>query len=129
MSDNLKKFMEEVSKDRALMEKAKNADADRLIAIAKEINLELTEEDLKAPEKEELSDDELAAVAGGGGCFCGLAGLGRYDGIDCRCALGGAGFCDAETSYCTGHGNAFCICAIAGGGATDGKECVGNWKG
>ena len=55
MSDNLKKFMEEVSKDRALMEKAKNADADRLIAIAKEINLELTEEDLKAPEKEELS--------------------------------------------------------------------------
>ena len=92
MSDNLKKFMEEVSKDKTLMERAKKADVDALVAMAKELNLELTEEDLKAPEMGELSDDELASVAGGVGyCECAFSGDGASDGLSCGCYILGNG--------------------------------------
>lgn len=128
MTENLKKFCEEVSKDRNLTERLKNADEAALLAVAKELNLELTEEDFQESGEAAMSEDELGAVAGGGWCGCGLAGLGRFDGIECKCPGAGLGFSESDTSYCVGHGNAFCVCALAGGGATDGMECKGNWK-
>lgn len=129
MTVNLKKFMEEISKDDTLLEKAKKADKAELLAMAKELNLELMEEDFMNPEIESLSEDELAAVAGGGGCGCAVGGIGEYDGIQCSCVVLGTGNTDLRTSYCTGAGKGMCICPAAGAGATDGRECYGQWKG
>ena len=72
MSENLKKFLEAVSKDENLREKAeafvKNADKEQAIAaainLAKQLGIELAEADFEAPE-EEISEEELAVVSGG----------------------------------------------------------------
>ena len=64
MSENLKKFLEAVSKDENLREKAeavvKNADKEQAIAaainLAKQLGIELTEADFEAP-KEEISEE------------------------------------------------------------------------
>lgn len=73
MTENMKKFLELVSKDEALVAKVNAADKNALIALAKELGVELTEADFEHPNK--LSDDELD-VAGGGGTWCILIGGG-----------------------------------------------------
>ncbi len=96
MSENMKKFLELVSKDETLKQKMQAfkdmepADAISAgITLAKELGIELTEADF-AKEKSagELSDDELDAVAGGGGTyFCVLLGVAT----NWFCPIGGAG--------------------------------------
>ncbi len=74
MSENMKKFLELISKDENLkkkmaeLEKMESDKAIReIIALAKEHGIELSEADfVKAESDDELSDDELDAVAGGG---------------------------------------------------------------
>ncbi len=123
MSDNMKKFLELVSKDENLKQKLQACNdmepADAIstsIALAKELGIELGEADF-ANEKScgELSDDELDAVAGGGGCGCFAAGGGggtdENDGntYGCACVMygqGGDGRLKDEN----------CVCGFAGMG-------------
>ena len=78
MRENLKAFLAKVSADALLIERLKAAkEYDEILALAKEIGVELTLADIE-PENSELSEEELNVVSGGksGGCFCVLAGGG-----------------------------------------------------
>ena len=104
MSENFKKFLEIVSKDEALKQKAlafndmEKGDAIRaVIALAKEVGIELTEADFSEKEaNNELTDDELDSVAGGN-CACAVGGGGggtdASDGktYGCACVMYGQG--------------------------------------
>ena len=112
MTDNLKKFLEEASKDADFTQKISKADSTQtLIALAAEKGFTLTEEELEQlSHSKSVSDDELEAVAGGGECFC-LVGGGGTGGTwvkSCACVLGGGG----EMS----DGSARCVCVSAGTG-------------
>ncbi len=120
MSENMKKFLELVSKDENLkqrMQVCNDMEPEKAIqagiALAKELGIDLSEADLVKNESgDELNDDELDAVAGGGGCACAAAGGGGGTEIDgntygCACAFYGQGG-DA-------HGHDFnCICFLGG---------------
>ena len=116
MSENLKKFFESVSKDEVLQEKMNALSADRenavayIIALAKEIDIELCEADFKASE-EELSEDELGAVRGG------MGSSGGCTNSACWCTVGGGGggrMLDDNSAF-------GCACAVYGQGG-DGKD-------
>ena len=95
MTDNLKKFLEEASKDQEFIEKVNGTHApEALIALAAEKGFALTAEDLKPDQPTgELSEDELDAVAGGSACACISFGLGEKEKADkqCICYAAGAG--------------------------------------
>lgn len=122
MTDNLKNFLEAISNNDELKEKVNRATKDEIISIAKEMQIELKEEDLDIQSAQEFSDDELAAVTGGGQCICVAGGCGDDNGLTGGCILLGMGWCLPD-SHCTGHGNGACFCLFAGGGFTDGREC------
>lgn len=64
--EQLKAFLEKVKADTSLQEKLKAAaDADAVLAIAKEAGFKISAEDLKNAQVTELSDEELEGVAGG----------------------------------------------------------------
>ena len=119
MNENLKAFLAKVSVDAQLIERLKAAkDYDEILALAKELGLELTLADIE-PENVELSEDELNAVSGGksGGCFCMLAGggggkNGRDDVYGCACVAYGQGG-DGDKDDFT------CFCALGGEGVID----------
>ena len=72
MNENLKKFLEEASKNEELKTKLealtdKETAGERAVEIAKEYGFSLTAEDFKSAEGGELSVDELEQVAGGMG--------------------------------------------------------------
>lgn len=95
MADNMKKFLELVSQNEELGKKLNGMNKEEIIAAAKELGVELTEDDLKQ-ESEELSDDELDAVAGGKSCACVLGGGGKKTGDGsiydvCACVAAGTG--------------------------------------
>lgn len=105
MNEKLKKFMEEVSKDADLANKINTASKETIIEIAKAKGIELTEEDFAIPANQELSDDELAAVAGGVGyCECAFSGDGAGDGLSCGCYLLGNGEGNVKNDNCTCFG-------------------------
>lgn len=110
MTENMKKFLELVSKDEEFIAKIREAGQDALIAIAKELGFELTEEDL-VQSAEELDDQELDVVAGGGTCACVLGGGGTQEGNDrvCACILHGEG-ADIQKKFSR------CYCLAGGGG-------------
>ena len=87
----------------------------KMIELLKEYGVELTAEDLKAPSGE-LSDDELEAVSGGGGCGCPVIGGGGGDYLGCFCVAEGSGTLDG-TDKINEYGG--CYCAGAGAGATN----------
>ena len=112
MTDNLKKFLEKASETEALLEKVSaEKEPAALIAMAKDMGIELTEDDLMQP-VEEMSDDELDAVAGGSdvSCACAMGGGGTKDTNDktCACVLAGVGYDKA--------GRERCLCGFAGYG-------------
>ena len=129
MTENGRKFLEQVSKDKALQAELQKAQGMALNALLKDKGLEdaaakagteamlkvasahgfkLTAEDLKPAKLEALSENELKAVAGGGVCSCPFAGSGTSDGLTCSCFMIGAGK-DSKGSVCA--------CSFAGGGA------------
>lgn len=112
MTENMKKFLEAVSKDEALTAEIGAMGMDEILALAKDLDLELTEADLAKPAVQELGDDELDTVAGGGdvSCACAMGGGGTKDNNDktCACVLAGAGY---STS-----GRERCVCGFAGYG-------------
>lgn len=109
MSENLKKFLEAVSANEKLAEKAGESSREELLAMAKELGLALTEEDFWQ-ESKELSDDELDAVAGGGTCVCVVGGGGKRSANDksCACFTGGWGY--------TTDRHERCLCVVGGSG-------------
>ena len=131
MTENGKKFLEQVSKDKALQAELQKAQGEALSALLKDKGLEdaaakagteamlkvasahgvkLTAEDLKPAKLEPLSEDEMKAVAGGASCTCPLAGMGGGDDLDCACLVGGMGMW---------HGFSPCACAVYGSGDLD----------
>ncbi len=102
MTENVKKLFELSSQDEKLRKALCEApDVKSIISLAAEHGITLTEEELKmdASKEQELDEDELALVAGGGSCFCFVGGGGKsqvWQGHDyentCICVLGGAGF-------------------------------------
>lgn len=119
MSENLKAFLAKVSADAQLIERLKAAkEYGEIIALAKEIGVELTLADIE-PENSELSEEELNAVSGGksGGCFCVLAGggggkNGRDDVYGCACVAYGQGGDGSKDDFT-------CFCALGGEGVID----------
>ena len=64
--EQLKAFLEKVKADTNLQEKLKAAaDADAVLAIAKEAGFSISADDLKNAQVTELSDEELEGAAGG----------------------------------------------------------------
>ena len=70
--EQLKAFLEKVKGDTSLEEKLKTAaDADAVVAIAKDVGFTISADDLKNAQSIEISDEELENAAGGyrrGGC-------------------------------------------------------------
>jgi predicted ribosomally synthesized peptide with nif11-like leader len=110
MSENLKKFFEAISKDEALVQKVGSMSQEELLALGKELGIELTAQDFEQPQ--ELSDDDLDAVAGGSdvSCACAMGGGGTKDTNDrtCACVLAGVGY--------DKNGSERCLCGFAGYG-------------
>ena len=119
MTENLKKFLEAVSKDEALQAKVNALESNKetamvdIIALAKELGIELTEADFAQPDGE-ISEDELETINGGGcptagtvnnSCYCAAAGGGggkqKDDDIwGCACVAYGQGG-DAKDDHTT----------------------------
>ncbi len=116
MNENVKKFLEAVSKDDNLVDKIKKATHEDLLALADKLNLPLSKEDIDshAADMKAASMDELEAVNGGEKCVCVVGGGGkatRKGQKVCACVGGGYG----ETEIITGiHGR--CCCVWGGGG-------------
>ncbi len=112
MTENLKKFLETVSKDEALTAKVGTMGKEELLALAKELGIELTEADLQKLAVQELDDDDLDTVAGGSdvSCACAMGGGGTKDDNDktCACVLAGVGY--------SKNGRERCVCGFAGYG-------------
>ena len=87
----MKKLLEIVSGNKELAAKIGGMAREDIIALARELGVELTEADFA--QKYELSDDELDAVAGGGRCICSFGGGGEYSDGSVRCffIIGGDG--------------------------------------
>lgn len=117
--EQLIKFMNEhPGLQEKLNEMAKENSIDFNEKIITELNnagFEISMDDLKEPSGE-LSEDELRAVAGGGGCACALGGYGGGDRLYCACLFAGSGGID-NCDNVTGQGG--CVCPVAGTGATN----------
>lgn len=106
MSENLKAFLEAVSKDESLAEKLNGLTEEaQIVAMAAELKIELTEEDFGLPEGE-LDAAELEGVVGGGECYCFAGGGGTEGSRDevCACVLLGTGFGSGERCFCSLYG-------------------------
>ena len=134
MTNDMKQLVEKISADSKLKRQVaeicesgkSNEEIDQeLIALAKELGLTVTAKELDAYENgEELSDDELEAVTGGGACACVLPGGGGGDGLKCGCFTGGNGrvfeYRPATDDYLQlPWDQGGCVCAGAGAGATN----------
>ena len=129
MTDNMKKFLEMISKDVEAGKKAGTLEKDALVAYAKELGVELTEADFVTPDAE-LSEDELVAIHGGGeqqdwADFNNCSGSNGQQ--DCFCTAGGGGQADenGDVCACVGYGQGSrgsgttCICVLIGVGNDD----------
>ncbi|MBQ3484829.1 MAG: Nif11-like leader peptide family RiPP precursor [Clostridia bacterium] len=94
MTENMKKFLEAVSKNEILAKKINTMTKEDLLALAKELGVELIEADFEKPDGE-LEDNELDDVVGGADC--------------CACVLGGGGTKEAM-------GGDVCACVVYGHG-------------
>jgi len=127
MTEHMKKFLEAVSSNSELVEKIGSMTKDELMALAKELDIELAEADF-VKSVTELSDDELDAVGGGDVCACVMGG-GTVDGSStsdvsdavCACVLGGGGK--------NKGGYTRCVCVLGGGGRSVVCSCIGNGVG
>ena len=112
MTENMKKFLEAVSKNEELTKKINTMTKEDLLALAKELSIELTEDDFA--QESELEKDELDVVAGGSVCACPFVGggVGNTNAEkSCFCTAGGGG----EISDLAG-GGCRCVCVLGGGG-------------
>lgn len=116
----------EIQEKMSELQKSGEVTTAKIIDFWKAQGIDLTEEDLKAP-SQELSDDELKGVSGGGGCGCCVTGGGWGDLLECSCiGIGGGGipFRLASGTVIRGIDAKFnkyggCTCPVAGAGATN----------
>ena len=97
MNENLKKFLEEASKNEELKAKLtaltdKETAVEKAVEIAKEYGFTLTAEDFQPADGAELSLDELDQVAGGAWCLV-IGGGSR-----CNCVTNGAARDEQDTT-------------------------------
>lgn len=121
MSENLKKFAAIISENKDLQEKIKSLNEDEeliksfIINESKNYNITISNADFDNS-NEELSKDEMAAIAGSGACACLFVGGGGGSGMVCACPWkAGTGFVDGYSGISSQGG---CICYKAGAGAT-----------
>ena len=72
--DQFKSFQEAVKADAVLQEKLNAADAEEVVAIAQEAGFNISVEDLEVKSSQDLSEEELESVAGGGDPLLGPTG-------------------------------------------------------
>jgi predicted ribosomally synthesized peptide with nif11-like leader len=96
MKEQMKKFMEEVSKDKGLQLELVKDTKQNLAEIAKRRGYDLKPEDFDADQ--ELSAEELNAVAGGAVCGCFFLGGGNGE-VNCG-VMGGFGIGDSNCDCC-----------------------------
>ncbi len=109
MTDNAKKFLEFASKNEAIKAEFKGAKSpEDMHKVAKTHGFELTAEDFRPSKMEELSEDEMKAVAGGSFMFCSDPGDVETHNLVCSCTEYGEG----KDPDPTGHG--FCVCLKLG---------------
>jgi hypothetical protein len=125
--ENVKRFYEALVKDAGLQEKFKAvsrkyegqkpdvAQAEtiyqkELVPLAREAGYVFTLAELKGyvaaarkPAMREISEEEMAGVAGGN-CACLVGGGGKLDGHTCACVVGGGGMGGGTTCACVGYG-------------------------
>ena len=114
MTDNAKKFLTFVSKDEALKKELMDAKTiEETLKIAQAHGFELKAEDFKAAAMDELSDDEMQAVAGGkaqavtSSCSCNNTGSGLTWELACSCSGKGNGYNTTNSGWrcgCDGFG-------------------------
>ena len=93
MKENVKKFLEEASKNEAMRKELQSStDKAAMIEVAKAHGLKLTEDDFDLSAMNELSEDEMKAVAGGTDfCTCTDKGHGTEGDLSCVCNGSGEG--------------------------------------
>ena len=106
MKENAKNFLRAASSDVAMREELKEAkDIETMLKTAKAHGFYLTAEDFKNTDMEEVSEDEMKAVAGGSVCGCGDGGIGNARNLYCNCPAegfgtnpkGGGGYCHCSS--------------------------------
>ena len=114
MTDNAKKFLAFASKDEALKKELTGAkNVDTVLELAKANGFELKAEDFNSEAMEEISEDEMQAVAGGrtnevtSSCSCNNVGSGLTWELACSCNKSGNG-------YNTTNGGWRCGCGYFG---------------
>lgn len=118
MTENMKKFLELVSKDEALQAKLKEMEGKTqeeiqktTMGLAAEQGIMLKEDDFNREETGELSEDELETVVGGGKCYCAFVGGGSGETEKgswwCGCYSQGLGFGGSSNN---------CYCPVGGYG-------------
>lgn len=106
------RLAEEFKDERPDEERMEEIFWNEMLPVARESGYEFSFQDLKeyaaeSKRADELMDEELAAVAGGGDlCACVLAGYGTIGDVTLGCALYGGG---ASPDF-------FCFCFLGGGG-------------
>ena len=110
MTENVQKFLTAVTKNDEMYSKMNGATKEEMIAMAKELGIELTEADFEQ-KSTELNDAELEAVAGGDVCVCvaGGGGTSTEDEKTCACVMGGGGE--------WWNGECRCACVLTGVGS------------
>ena len=102
MKDSVKKFLEAASHDEELKKELAGAKTfEAMQKIAESHGYTITHEDFKAGGMEEISEDEMKAVAGGGLCVCDGSGTGNATHGFCFCADSGQGTEPSGTRTCT----------------------------
>jgi len=112
VTERMKQFLQKASADAELAAKIGTMGREELIALGETLGVPLTAADLESLRVQELDDDDLDDVAGGGdvSCACALGGSGRKDANDntCACTMAGAGYVKG--------GRERCVCDFAGYG-------------
>lgn len=119
MNENTKRFFELLSKDEEMVKKVCSmTEMEEILALARELGIELTEADFETPDGE-MSEDELNSVTGGGDCYCVMGGGGTkstYDDV-CACVLAGWGYYnDSFEPYASDDNLVRCACPGLGSG-------------
>lgn len=129
----LKAFYEELEKHpdvkEGLLEFADKDQAQQIgaiLAAAKELGIDMSEQDITL-DSNEISADELDAVAGGGECACVAGGGGtscdecrdnsRFADLTCACVMGGGG--ESCIIYSRKDKFARCVCVLVGSGTAN----------
>lgn len=105
MTENMKKLLEALSANEELREKVNTAKTkEEVIELAKELDVPLTEKDFASADGEELTEEELSAVAGGGG-FCLIVG---FTDQGCGCVIYGDSFDESVCIVIGTGGSSYC---------------------